>query len=454
MARREVHPDDGVSVPVGMRGYLGNLRRRRGVDDVVANLLLFVPVSVPVSISVPARRGGHLGGIHLGGRAAHALHRFLRLQIPHDEPSVLASARDVRRRRRRRELVPVPDRPRRRPRRHPRGRAHPERAQHPRGHHVFPRVRVPAERDERGEETVRVVDVSSVGFLRLSRSRVRQPDASVEGTHQEISVVRRPPRVSDGRTRSLAEERAQTRASVDGPYPDESVVRRGEERGAVSGESNRDDGIGVRGEDVHARAVDDVPQANGLVARAAGEDVSRAGEVAGEDVRRVAAEDAQASTDRGGARVDVPQVQVLVVAGGGEVAPVRGPRAVRAALLVADEGQEERAVRHAPDLHQLVRRRGRQTGAVGGESNRGDRLVVARERARVLEPRGRGRIRGRVVTGRHADADGERAMGRADRAVTTADAVRVVKTRHTDPRESCEYFSHRQHGWTTTAYQY
>ena len=33
------------------------------------------------------------------------------------------------------------------------------------------------------------------------------------------------------------------------------------------------------------------------------------------------------------------------------------------------------------------------------------------------------------MTGGHADADGERAMGRADRAVTTADAVRVVKTR-------------------------
>ena len=100
-----------------------------------------------------------------------------------------------------------------------------------------------------------------------------------------------------------------------------------------------------------------VPQADGLVDAAAGEDVVRAAsrvDVAAEDVRGVPGEDSDGSGVMGRRRVDVPEVEVLVVGRGGEVASVAGPRDVRASPLVPHEHAQLRAVGHAPNAHGLV----------------------------------------------------------------------------------------------------
>ena len=76
-------------------------------------------------------------------------------------------------------------------------------------------------------------------------------------------------------------------------------------------------------------------------------------------MRGVPREDAHGFSVVGRARVDVPEVEVLVVGRGREVAPAPGPRDVRASPLVAHEHAQLRAVGDAPQTDGLVSARGR-----------------------------------------------------------------------------------------------
>ena len=243
------------------------------------------------------------------------------------------------------------------------------------------------------------------------------------------------------RIRRVVGERAQTRARRRRPHPDDAVVAPAHQDRRVRVELDARHRVGVRGDDVDASARANVPQADRLVARPAREEIARgAAEVAREDVGGVPAEHANAPPavprirqevrgrrerslrksrgrriGRGRNRiilfvrapmiiilvvVDSPEVEVLVVARAGEVAPARAPAHVRAPLLVAEEDERARPVRDAPHADRPVRARGGEARAVGGEAHGRDRLGVADEDAVLAEASGAGALGRRRRGGR------------------------------------------------------
>ena len=267
------------------------------------------------------------------------------------------------------------------------------------------------------------------------RRRRRQKSSS-----RRVAAVVRIRRGIIIRIRRVVGERAQTRARRRRPHPDDAVVAPAHQDRRVRVELDARHRVGVRGDDVDALARANVPQADRLVARPAREEIARgAAEVAREDVGGVPAEHANAPPavprvrqevrgrrerslrksrgrriGRRGNRiilfvrvpmilvvvVDSPEVEVLVVARAGEVAPARAPAHVRAPLLVAEEDERARPVRDAPHADRPVRARGGEARAVGGEAHGRDRLGVADEDAVLAEASGAGALGRRRRGGR------------------------------------------------------